>query len=122
MFAIETRKSVLFGNFMSGAKLKVWMSPTNKLVIFVSSTFTDTKVERDILMGEILSDLREIGTPHLIDVIFVDLRWGITDESTLEHATWIECSREIERCHQQSDGIFFLSLQSDKYTIIFKRL
>jgi hypothetical protein len=28
-----------------------------------------------------------------IQVIFVDMRWGIKDENTLDHKTWIECER-----------------------------
>jgi hypothetical protein len=29
--------------------------------------------------------------------------------------TWLECAREIDRCRDESGGIFFISLQSEKY-------
>jgi WD40 repeat protein len=50
-----------------------------------------------------------------IQVIFVDMRWGIRDKSSLDHQTWWECSLALEWCKKQSMGIFFLSLQGDKY-------
>lgn len=45
----------------------------------------------------------------------MDMRWGISDEHTIDHKTWDECRREIERCKENSSGLFFISLQSDKY-------
>ena len=49
-----------------------------------------------------------------MEIIFVDMRWGVRDENTLEHRTWIECARELDRCMEESSGVFFLSLQSYK--------
>lgn len=49
----------------------------------------------------------------IIDGLFV--RWGVRDENTLDHMTWVSCKRELERCRQESGGLFFLSLQGDKY-------
>ena len=43
------------------------------------------------------------------------MRWGVRDENTLDHRTWIECQRELERCRIESNDLFFLSLQSEKY-------
>ena len=108
------RNAVLRGAFMEARESSVWRTPSWKLLVFVSSTFTDTNVERDILMKEILPNLRKIGQSSSVDVTLADMRWGVRDENTLDHRTWIECSRELERCRQESSGIFFLSLQSDK--------
>jgi hypothetical protein len=42
--------------------------------------------------------------------------WGIQDEMTLDHKTWVECARGIDWCVANSTGIaFFLSLQGDKF-------
>lgn len=64
------------------------------------------------------------------------MRWGIPDENTgwfcyyyiilflllflllpnaAHHLTWIACQRELKVCKQESSGMFFLSLQADKY-------
>ena len=65
-------------------------------------------------MNEVLTRLRERARSQNIEITFVDMRWGIRDENTLDHRTWIECKREIVRCYDDSWGIFFVSLQSEK--------
>jgi hypothetical protein len=85
-------------------------------MVFFSSTFTDTHQERNILQDEILKRLKEyvVSRDSNVVVSFVDMRWGVKDENTLDHQTWLACSEEIERCREESDGIFFMSLQSHK--------
>jgi hypothetical protein len=84
------------------------------MVVFVSSPFTDTKVERNIIMVDILPALREKGRSKNVEVIFVDMRWGVRDENTADHSTWVECERAIQMCREDSAGLFFLSLQAEK--------
>jgi len=67
------------------------------------------------LLEKILPDLREQGRTENIEVVFVDMRWGVRDENTLDHQTWIACKRELLRCWKESAGVFFLPLQGDKY-------
>ena len=62
-------------------------------------------------------------------MIFADMRWGVRDENTSDHKTWIECANGIAWCKEESAGVCFLSLQGDKYgytplprTIIQERL
>jgi hypothetical protein len=87
---------------------------TWQLIFIGSSTFTDTQIERDILMKEIVPILREKARPYGIDVVDVDMRWGVKDENTDHHMTWLACSQIIERCRLSSKGVFFVSLQSLK--------
>jgi hypothetical protein len=89
--------------------------PKKKLMIFVSSTFLDTSLERDILHRKILPDLQKKAQQHEIQVIFYDMRFGVKDENTLDHMTWETCKEAIRQCHEGSDGLFFLSLQADRY-------
>ena len=112
----EIRKIVLKG-LDTGTTIQpsVWTSPTFKLFVFVSSTFTDTQKERNFLMDELQFKLRGEAQKHGIQVILVDMRWGIKDANTLDHKTWIECAKGIHWCKQQSTGIAFMSLQGDKY-------
>ena len=80
------------------ASVNRFKTPSTKLVVFVSSTFTDTVKERNLLLEKILPDLRERGRAMSVEVVFVDMRWGVRDENTLDHQTWIACRREILRC------------------------
>jgi len=60
--------------------------------IFLSSTFTDTKVDRNKLMEEVFEPIRELCQQHGIAFEVVDLRWGKTAGRVLEigfHLKWI---------------------------------
>ena len=105
---------VLRGKFRAVLKDSFSKGFPRKLQVFLSSTFTDTHSERNVLLKKILKDLRALAEPHGIEVSFVDMRYGVRDESTLKHMTWEECERELKRCREQSTGIFFLSLQGSK--------
>jgi hypothetical protein len=91
-----------------------WTVRPRMLTVFVSSTFTDTHVERNILLA-IRSRLLEEVRAYGIQINIVDMRFGVKDENTLIHDTWTHCAREIYNCHHQSGGVYFLSLQSQKY-------
>jgi hypothetical protein len=72
-------------------------------------------MERNIIMKEVLREARNIGDAHGIPVSVVDMRYGVRNESTLKHMTWIDCYRELKRCSVESSGKCFLSLQGNKY-------
>ena len=59
----KLREKVLCGNFVCAKNiLEKWMKPRDVMVVFVSSTFTDTMVERNILLSQKLrEELIEIG-------------------------------------------------------------
>eukprot|EP00058_Branchiostoma_floridae_P004819 XP_002590307.1 hypothetical protein BRAFLDRAFT_121364 [Branchiostoma floridae] len=88
---------------------------TKEVWVFISSTFTDTKVERNLLMEDVYPFLREYC--RLIGCNFneVDLRWGVRDEATDEHQTVKICLQEILRCRETSIGPFFVGILSHKY-------
>ena len=44
--------------------------------IFLSSTFTDTRVDRNKLMEEVFEPIRDLCQQHAIAFEVVDLRWG----------------------------------------------
>eukprot|EP01038_Epipyxis_sp_PR26KG_P009821 gene9821-13214_t len=94
---------------------KTWYAPSWKLQVFVSSTFTDTMNERNILLDQILPELRELGRSEGIEVVFIDMRYGVRDSNTADHLTWIACYNELMKCKEESNGLYFLSLQSYKY-------
>ena len=110
------RLEVLRGDFFTSDELfQIWCTPSDKLDVFASSTFTDTHAERNIALKEVLRYLRALGDAHGVSVSIVDMRYGVRDESMLKHMTWNECYRELKRCAVESGGVCFLSLQSLKY-------
>ncbi|KAL4224823.1 hypothetical protein ACF0H5_015519 [Mactra antiquata] len=86
-----------------------------KVIIFVSSTFTDTKAERNHLMKDVYPFLRSLCRRLGVEFGTVDMRWGVTEEATLEHSTVEMCVNEIERCIKDSVGPSFLCLLGHKY-------
>ena len=111
--SLPPKGKVAFGAFAVEA-LSDWSVPKWNLHVFLSSTFTDTHTERNIVLDKLAPTLREVGVTAGIDVAFSDMRWGMKDENTLDHLTWIGCAKEIDRCREASPDFFFLSLQSEK--------
>ena len=112
----NARWEVLRGGFNTDATTTIpWKNPSEKLLVHISSTITDTTYERDYLVDDLQFQLRERSKEHGIEVIFFDFRFGITDQITLDHKTWEESSKAIEWCKLESMGLAFLSLQGNKY-------
>ena len=78
--------------------IRVRHTPSYQLRVFVSSTFTDTHYERNILLDEIVPVLKGIAAPYGIEVVFIDMRYGVRDENTLDHMTWLACKSELSAC------------------------
>ena len=111
----ELRRHVLRGHFSCLKTPSAWKTPSFKLLVFVSSTFTDTQLERDYLMDTLQFELRSVANVHEIQVILVDMRWGVRDENSCDHKTWEGCADMLHWCKEESQGLAFLSLQADKY-------
>lgn len=86
------------------------------LRIFVSSTFWDFKRERDILNTEILPILREYAWQRGTDVMFVDLRWGLTGEDGRNGDIARLCLEEADACKP-----LFLGLLGGRYGTVLPR-
>ena len=65
--------------------------------VFISSTFRDFGEERDLLMKRVFPELRRRARDRFVEVIGVDLRWGITEAEAERGETLPICLREIER-------------------------
>ena len=86
-------RSSMAGDKASQDLFKQWRNPKWKLMVFVSSTFTDTTEERTVILEKVLPKLKKIGIEHGIQIIFVDMRWGVKDENTVDHLTWVTCKK-----------------------------
>lgn len=52
----------------------------NKVSVFTSAPFREMMEEREILINYVFPYLRELSNNHRIELIDIDLRWGITEE------------------------------------------
>lgn len=83
--------------------------------VFISSTFTDMKLERGILQRDAFPRLEKFCEENGARFQAVDLRWGVNEESALDQKTLQICFNEIDRCQKISPKPNFLILLGDKY-------
>src|SRR2546425_895025 len=83
--------------------------------IFVSSTFTDLKAERNALQAQVFPKLRELCQRHGCRFQAIDLRWGVRDEAALDQQTMRICLEEIARCQRVTPKPNFIVLLGDRY-------
>lgn len=92
------------------------MSPISRTFrIFVSSTFNDLKAERNALQQEVFPRLRSLCENKGAHFQAIDLRWGVTEEATLDQKAMHICLSEIERCQQVSPRPNFIILLGNRY-------
>ena len=71
---------------------------STSVYLFISSTFTDTRAERNAFLADVLPFLREVANAVGLSLAIVDMRWGIRDEATKDHKTSEICMQELRRC------------------------
>ncbi|XP_072174208.1 NACHT domain- and WD repeat-containing protein 1-like [Diadema setosum] len=89
--------------------------PPKVVRIFVSSTFVDAEAERNVLLNEVNNTLWWWCKHNDLDFQLVDMRWGVRDEASTDHATTQICLREIQKCQRISMGPNFLFLLGQRY-------
>ena len=83
--------------------------------LFVSSTFSDLKAERNALQEQVFPALREMCLERGARFQVIDLRWGVSGEASLDQQAMDICLGEIERCRQVTPRPNFLVLLGDRY-------
>ena len=78
--------------------------------VFISSTFKDMKMERELLVKQVFPELRRICADRFVTFTEVDLRWGITEEQAAEGKVLPICLEEIRRCRP-----YFIGLLGERY-------
>ena len=78
--------------------------------VFVSSTFRDMQVERDILVKTVFPELRARMRARGVELFEVDLRWGVTEEQAQQGETLPILFSEVDRCRP-----FFIGLLGERY-------
>lgn len=88
---------------------------TRTFRIFVSSTFSDLKEERNALQKFVFPRLRELCTQHGCRFQAIDLRWGVREEAGLDQQTMKICLDEVSRSQKASPKPNFIVLLGDRY-------
>lgn len=83
--------------------------------IFVSSTFSDLKEERDALQRDTFPRLREYCMGRGCRFQAIDLRWGVSAEASRDQRTMRICSEELRRSQEISPRPNFIVLLGDRY-------
>jgi hypothetical protein len=83
---------------------------TRAVRVFVSSTFLDMQIERDLLVKEAFPELRVRFRARGVELLEVDLRWGVTEEQSRNRETLPILLAEIDRCRP-----YFIGLLGDRY-------
>jgi hypothetical protein len=89
-------------------------TPSRLVRVFISSTFRDFIEERDELVKKVFPELRRRCKERFVEVLEVDLRWGITEEQSKSGETLRICLEEIDRC-RPSAPVFFVGLLGERY-------
>jgi hypothetical protein len=86
-------------------------SPSSRSArIFLSSTFRDFGEERDLLVRRVFPALRARLKDRFVDLVDVDLRWGITAEQAERGEVLPICLAEIDRARP-----YFVGMLGERY-------
>jgi len=67
--------------------------------VFISSTFNDMHAERDYLLKRVFPQLSEWCAERKLNLVDIDLRWGVTEEDATQNKRTIKvCLESIDRC------------------------
>lgn len=89
--------------------------PTRTFRLFVSSTFSDLKEERNALHRTVFPALKKLCEENGARFQAIDLRWGVREEARLDQQTMRICLDEVKRCQEVTPKPNFLILLGDKY-------
>jgi hypothetical protein len=89
--------------------------PGTTIRFFLSSTFVDFQIERDVLQRRVFPELRRFCAASGFRLQPIDLRWGVSEAAGTERQTLRICLDELERCRQLSPDLFLLILLGQRY-------
>ncbi|XP_052688159.1 NACHT domain- and WD repeat-containing protein 1-like isoform X1 [Crassostrea angulata] len=114
---LEQSEEILtrFKNLLAGKTDNLPHLPRSVIRIFISSTFSDMRAERNILSREVFPKLKELCLSKDLDFQVVDMRWGVTEDSQNDHSVERICLQEVENCQQMSLGPNFVAIIGDRY-------
>jgi nephrocystin-3 len=78
--------------------------------VFISSTFRDMREERELLVKRVFPEMRACHRQRGVEIVDIDLRWGITEGQAERGETLPVCFAEIDRCRP-----WFIVLLGERY-------
>ena len=99
------------GAILHGRLLKEMLMFKDRLQIFISSTFDDTKNEQDFILENVFPFLREICRALDLEFDVVTMRWGINGLAGDNHMTSEICMTLLEDCKNSSIAVAYVTLQ-----------
>lgn len=90
---------------------------SRQIRVFLSSTFRDMQAEREALIKLVFPGLRRMCRRRGVDLVEVDLRWGITEAQAERGEVLPLCIREIDRCVP-----YFIGILGARYGSVPERL
>ena len=91
------------------------MQTSRTFRVFISSTFSDLKAERNALQEKVFPRLKKLAAANGCRFQAIDLRWGVSDEAALDQRTMKICLSEVDRCQNKSPRPNFIVLMGDRY-------
>ncbi len=82
--------------------------------LFISSTFSDFQVEREILQTKVFPNIKEYCSTKGYTFQPIDLRWGVNNEAQLDQKALEMCIKEVQSC-KTHDYPNFLIMLGDRY-------
>lgn len=83
--------------------------------LFISSTFSDFIIERNILNDDIFPEIDKFCQAQGYNFQLIDLRWGVNNEAALSQSTLDICLDEVKRCRTLSPKPNFLLMVGERY-------
>ena len=83
---------------------------SREIRIFISSTFKDMQAERDSLVSTVFPLLRHMAAERNVDLVDIDLRWGISEKESHQSKVVEICLDEINKAHP-----FFIGILGERY-------
>src|SRR5436305_372877 len=78
--------------------------------VYLSSTFDDMHAEREHLIRVVFPNLREQLRPYRVELVDVDLRWGVGRAQAENERVLPLCLEQIDECRP-----FFIALVGGRY-------
>src|SRR4029077_11264110 len=91
------------------------MKQSRTFRVFVSSTFSDLKAEREALQVHVYPDLCRLCEENGCRFQAIDLRWGVSEEAASDQQTMNICLEELHRCQETTPRPNFIVLLGDRY-------
>ena len=89
------------------------------MIFFLSSSFADMQVERDLMMFDVMPAFRRIATEHGDYAAHLDLRWGIKtwdlNEEEIANRVLDTCEKAIDDSRPYIIIFFFEALRINKF-------